>query len=274
MFEKAGGQMGPFMKIVEHLSRISMDQSRLRAGFLGACLTLFCISIYAADGLRKGVLERKEPLVNPVLLGYYETFLESQDIDLFLQNILARYNDSTLLRLLESSQVETRRASVLALGLVGGPHCNGPVAARMKDSDSVVRSFAENALWGIWFRSDSPANNEELTAIRNLLSEERLEEAMTRVNTLIAKAPQFAEAWNQRAILHFTRGELQKSVDDCREVVKRNPYHFGAMSGMAQSLVKLGQPNEALDVFKALIRIQPHNEAVQAAIDSLERGRL
>jgi hypothetical protein len=90
----------------------------------------------------------------------------------------------------------------------------------MKDSDPVVRRFAENALWGIWFRSDSPANNEELTAVRNLLSEERFEEAMTRVNALIAKAPQFAEAWNQRAILHFTRGDLQKSVDDCRDVVR------------------------------------------------------
>jgi hypothetical protein len=27
-------------------------------------------------------------------------------------------------------------------------------------------------------------------------------------------------------------------------------------------------------VFKTQIKIQPHNEAVQAAIDSLERGRL
>jgi tetratricopeptide (TPR) repeat protein len=244
------------------------------AGVMLVCLIVGHGNSSAADGLPKGVLGRTEPLVNPVLLGYYESFLESQDIDTFLQNILARYNDSTLLRLLESSQVEARRASVLALGLMGGPQCNGPVAARMKDSDPVVRRFAENALWGIWFRSDSPANNEELTAVRNLLTEERFEEAMIRVNALIAKAPQFAEAWNQRAILHFTRGDLQKSVDDCREVVKRNPYHFGAMSGMAQSLMKLGKPNEALDVFKTQIKIQPHNEAVQAAIDSLERGRL
>ena len=273
MFEKVGGQMRPVMRAVKHLIRFHQLNLQF-AGLMLACLYLTCFSTYASDGLPKGALGRTEPLVNPVLLGYYESFLESQDIDTFLQNILARYNDSTLLRLLESSQVETRRASVLALGLVGGPQCNTPVAARMKDSDPVVRRFAENALWGIWFRSDSPANNEELTAVRNLLSEERFEEAMTRVNALITKAPQFAEAWNQRAILHFTRGDLQKSVDDCREVVKRNPFHFGAMSGMAQSLVKLGKPNEALDVFKAQIKIQPHNEAVQAAIESLERGRL
>ena len=120
----------------------------------------------------------------------------------------------------------------------------------------------------------STEHNQELTEIRNLISEQRLDEAMTRVNKLIDTAPQFAEARNQRAILHFIRGELDKSVDDCRAVVKRNPFHFGALSGMAQSLVKLGKPKDALDAFQELIKIQPHNEAVMEAIDMLQRDRL
>jgi len=280
MSEKDGGGMIPYRKSKNRngvscgIGILHRARLRLFAWLLLAMLFFTGNTFQAADGLPKGALDRTESLMNPVLLDYYQSFLKTQDVDKFLQSILARYNDATLLRLMDSSQIEVRRAAVLALGLVGGPKCNGPVAARMKDSDPMVRSFAEHALWGIWFRSDTPEHNQELTEIRNLISEQRLDEAMTRVNKLIDTAPQFAEARNQRAILHFIRGELDKSVDDCRAVVKRNPFHFGALSGMAQSLVKLGKPKDALDVFQELIKIQPHNEAVMEAIDMLQRDRL
>lgn len=240
-------------------------------------ISIPCIAgnrIQAADGQSRNPLQNKDSLMNPVLLNYYEEFLESQDLDKFVQSILARYNESTLLKLIDSQEVQTRRAAVLALGLVGGPKSNVSVGNCMKDSDAVVRSFSENALWGIWFRSSTPDNNRELTAIRNLVSEERTKEALERANKLIDKAPDFAEAWNQRAIIHFSQGDLDQSIADCREVIKRNPYHYGALSGMGQCLIRTGKLNEALSVFMELLKIQPHNEAVKATIESLQRGRI
>lgn len=228
----------------------------------------------AYDGQSRDSLPKNDSLMNPVLLKYYEEFLESQDLDKFVQNILARYSEPNLLKFLESPNPQTRRAAVLALGLVGGPKSNAPVAGRMTDDDAVVRSFSENALWGIWFRSSTPANNQELTVIRNMVSEERTKEALERVNKLIDKAPDFAEAWNQRAIIHFTQGDLEQSIADCREVIKRNPYHYGALSGMGQCQIRTGKLNDALTTFMTLLRIQPHNEAVKATIESLQRGRI
>jgi tetratricopeptide (TPR) repeat protein len=253
-----------------------LNRYTLAAMTLMACLSGWSVqSGFSADGQSRGLPQLKgDSLVNPVLLDYYEEFLESRDPDQFSQKVLARYNESTLIKLLESTKPETRRAAVLALGYVGGPKANAAVGDCMRDEDLFVRSFSENALWGIWFRSSNADNNRELSAIRNLVSEERIEEALKRVNKLIETAPDFAEAWNQRAIIHFTQGELDQSIADCREVIKRNPYHYGALSGMGQCLIRTGRLNDALKTFTDLLKIQPYNEAVKATIDELQRGRI
>lgn len=227
----------------------------------------------AADGRRQGLIEPGKKDAEPALLRYYKAFVDDNDADVFVQNVLARYTESSLIRLVDSTDIDTRRAAVLSLGLIGGPAANSPVGERMKDDDSVVRAFAENALWGIWFRSDSVANNQELAAIRNLLGEDKVDQAYTRVNLLIEKAPKFAEAWNQRAIIHYTRGDWEKSAADCRKAIELNPYHYGAISGMAQCYIRADQPKQAIEAFRMLVRIQPHNSAAVAAIEALEQAR-
>jgi len=232
----------------------------------------FSAACQAADGQPKNGLSVKESTMGPVLVGYYKDFLESRDVEKFTQNLLARYSEATLLKLVVSTDVEVRRASVLSLGLIGSVESVTPVGKTMQDKDPVVRQFAENGLWGIWFRASSPENNRELMAIRELIGEERLDEAEKRLDTLIKKAPDYAEAWNQRAIVHYARGDYEKSVADCREVVKRNPYHYGALSGMGQCLIRQNKLIEAQQVFTELLKIQPFNEAIKVTIENLQRG--
>lgn len=239
-------------------------------GVVGSCLH----GAYAYDGPKKNDLPGVQSLKDPALVKYYNEFIKTQEIDTFTQQILARYTEAKLTKLLESGEVEARRAAVLAIGLTGSMQSNAALAGRFKDDDVVVRAYAERAIWMLWNRADSAENNTELEKVHSLLSEERYDEAVKRATSLVEKSPQFAEAWNQRAIAYFILGDVEKSVADCREVLKRNPYHFGAMSGMAQGLMKMGKLNEALDVFHQQLKIQPFNEGIRAAIDSLERGRL
>ena len=239
-------------------------------GIVGSCLHGVC----AYDGPKKNDLPGVESIKDPALVKYYNEFVKTQEIGTFTQQILARYTEASLTKLLESGEVEARRAAVLAIGLTGSMQSNAALAGRFKDSDVVVRAYAERAIWMLWNRADTAQNNAELEKVHSLVSEERFDEAIKRATALVEKSPQFAEAWNQRAIAHFIQGDLEKSVADCREVLKRNPYHFGAMSGMAGCLMKLGKLNEALEVFHQQLKIQPFNEGVRAAIDALERGRL
>lgn len=231
------------------------------------------VELFAADGQKKNNLNAAESLMNPVLVEYYNDFMKTQEIETFRQKVLARYTEPTLVKLLESGQSNARRAAVLALSLTGSMQSNAALAGRFKDDDAVVRAYTERGLWILWNRADSAENNAELEKIHSLISEEKFDEAIKSSTVLIEKAPKFAEAWNQRAIAHYMLGNYAKSVADCREVLKRNPYHFGAMSGMSQCLMKQGRINEALQALQEQLKLQPHNEGIRAAIEALDRGR-
>jgi tetratricopeptide (TPR) repeat protein len=185
----------------------------------------------------------------------------------FHERIEARYTEGTLQRLLDNPATEVRRAAALGLGLIGSMRCNESLAGRLHDDDDVVRRLAAEALWSVWFRADSDANNAELDRLTRLRDPDK---ALAGLDALIRKAPNFAEAYNQRAIRHYQAKEYEKAVADCEQVLKLNPYHFGAASGMAQSYVLLRKPKEALKAYREAYRLNPNMDGVLDAIRTLE----
>jgi tetratricopeptide (TPR) repeat protein len=188
-------------------------------------------------------------------------------LETFRKMVKVRYSEGTLQRLLCSQNPEARRAAVLALGQVGTMRSNPFLADKLRDEDSQVRQLAADALWGLWFRADSLANNKEL---QRLLRLDDSAQALAGLNSLILRAPHFAEAYNQRAILHFRHGNYPRSLTDCEKVLKLNPHHFGAQSGLAQCYMKLKKPRAALKAFQCAFRMNPALEGVKETIRLLE----
>jgi tetratricopeptide (TPR) repeat protein len=190
----------------------------------------------------------------------------------FRKKVLARYNEGTLQRLLQSHQAAARRAAVLSLGLVGTMNSNPILAEMLHDSDARVRRYATDALWQVWFQADKPAHNQELQRLVRLADarEGGMTQALAGLNALIRKAPRFAEAYNQRAILYYRTGQYQQAVSDCAKALKLNPHHFGAASGLAQSYLKIRKPRAALKAFRTAYRINPRLEDVGDQIRDLE----
>jgi tetratricopeptide (TPR) repeat protein len=207
-----------------------------------------------------------------LLVDYYEEFLRESDLDQFRERVIARYTEGTIGRALMSSpSVTARRAAVLALGVIGNfEHSNGVLGRALRDSDPTVRTMAEAALWAIWFRADSPENNQVLDEVRLLVGHRRLEAAVSQATRLIARAPNFAEAYNQRAIALFLQGRLAESAADCQRVLQLNPYHFGAVGGLVQCQLQLDQPHEALRSLRRALWLQPHNQSIREEIEVLE----
>ena len=87
-----------------------------------------------------------------------------RDLDQFREQVTARYTEGTLGRVLTSSpSIAVRRAAVLALGVIGSfEQSNTALGRALRDNDPIVRTMAESALWAIWFRADSPENNQNL----------------------------------------------------------------------------------------------------------------
>ena len=155
-----------------------------------------------------------ESQTGSLLVDYYETFLRERDLDQFREQVTARYTEGTLGRVLISSpSVAARRAAVLALGVVGSfDQSNAFLGRALRDSDAIVRTMAESALWAIWFRADSPENNQTLDQVRLLIGNHHLDEAVNAATRLIARTPRFAEAYNQRAIALFIQGRFAESA--------------------------------------------------------------
>jgi tetratricopeptide (TPR) repeat protein len=194
-----------------------------------------------------------------------QTALES-----FKQKVAGRYTDGTLQRLLDSSDARTRRAAVLALGLMGHmKKSNAAVAALLHDEDRGVRQQAADALWSLWFRGDSETNGRELQRLVELRD---MAKKQAGLDALIGRSPHFAEAYNQRAILYFQIGEWQKSITDCERVLKLNPHHFGAQNGMGQCYLQLGKPRPALKAFRNAYRINPTQRGLEDTIRALENA--
>ncbi|MFO0911288.1 MAG: tetratricopeptide repeat protein [Isosphaeraceae bacterium] len=213
-----------------------------------------------------------DPQSGSLLVSYYEAFLRDQDVQAFRREVLARYMEGTLSRLVESPDTQTRRAAVLALGLVGSIEANPVVARALRDSDPTVRSLSENALWAIWFRADTAENNIALAEISQLIGQNDHRRAILGATRLIERSPRFAEAYNQRAIAHYHLGDFQASADDCRRAIELNPYHIGALAGLAKCLLRLDQREAALEALRRASRLQPFSTDIKTLISALEAG--
>jgi tetratricopeptide (TPR) repeat protein len=185
----------------------------------------------------------------------------------FRKQVSRRYTEGTLQRLLQTPEAEARQAAVLALGLLGTMDSNRWLARRLHDADDKVRQLASNALWAIWFRADSEDNNQELQRLARLRDRNK---ALSGLNALIDRAPRFAEAYNQRAILFFQAKLYEKAIADCETVLALNPCHFGAQVGLAQCLMQLRRHKAALRAFRKTLRLHPTMEGVEETIRALE----
>ena len=103
------------------------------------------------------------------------------------------------------------------------------------------------------------------------MSEGLGETAVRTFTRIIEHKPDFAEGWNKRATVLYMLGEYQKSLADCDEVMKRNPYHFGALSGYALIYTRLEYYDRALEYSRRALKVNPNMDAVRNNIDLLER---
>jgi tetratricopeptide (TPR) repeat protein len=173
--------------------------------------------------------------------------------------------------LLDAPDGDVRQAAVLALGLTGSFKINASVAKALHDEDPTARQLAIDALWSIWQRADSHENNHELQRLMRLSANGNRDDVLAGFEALIRRSPRFAEAYNQRAIYYFQRGDYARSIIDCEKTLRLNPCHYAAACGMGQCFLKLNKLRAALRIFRRANRINPNLENVREEIQSLER---
>ena len=140
----------------------------------------------------------------------------------------------------------------------------------LRDADPYVRRIAEQALWRLWSRSGDEVIDRLLVAGIEQMQSARLDEAIATFSEVIRRRPAFAEGWNKRATARYLAGDFERSMRDCDEVLKRNPQHFGALSGYGQIYFHLDQHEKALAYWRRALEVNPNMPGVGLNIQDVE----
>ncbi|HEY9909367.1 MAG TPA: tetratricopeptide repeat protein [Thermosynechococcaceae cyanobacterium] len=135
------------------------------------------------------------------------------------------------------------------------------IAALLEDLQNptgAVRDRATQILWQLWFGQKGTLGLARLQQAQNLLEQGSLDEAEDLLTDLIESLPDFAEAWNRRALLYYLQRRYRASIADCEQVIRLNPIHFGALHGLGLCHMALGEYSVAIGAFREALKIQPH----------------
>jgi len=142
---------------------------------------------------------------------------------------------------------------------------------RLRDPDGMVRAIAEQGLWLLWSRSGDDGIDRLLAQGIEQMQAARLDEAITTFGDIIRRKPAFAEGWNKRATAYYLAGDYRRSLKDCDEVMKRNPNHFGALSGYGQIYVRLEQYEKAIAAWRRALQVNPNMDGVEENIENVQQ---
>jgi tetratricopeptide (TPR) repeat protein len=98
--------------------------------------------------------------------------------------------------------------------------------------------------------------------------------AIKLLDAIVTIKPDYVEAWNRRATLRYIKHEYGPALADLREVLTREPRHFGALAGLGLILQDIGDDRHALEAYQAALAIDPHlrdlNDTVKTLREKVE----
>jgi tetratricopeptide (TPR) repeat protein len=131
-------------------------------------------------------------------------------------------------------------------------------AALAAASSAIEAQILTSRIWAFWFH----APNAEAAAIMEQALERRTARdysgAATILDKLVGSAPDWAEAWNQRATIRYILRDFEGSLADIDRVLALEPKHFGALSGEAMILMQQGKMAAGQLVLRKAVKIHPY----------------
>ena len=135
------------------------------------------------------------------------------------------------------------------------------------DADSA--KLVENRIWALWFASGSDTADLLMSRVKTASDEKDTRLALQLLDAVIDLKPDYVEAWNRRATIHFANKEFGKSLADIRQVLAREPRHFGALTGLGVIMQELGEDKFALEAFRRALAVNPHLQKIPEFVKTL-----
>jgi tetratricopeptide (TPR) repeat protein len=128
----------------------------------------------------------------------------------------------------------------------------------------------ESRIEAMFLQSGSDTADLLVTRARSEMEAKDYDGALKLLDATIEIAPQFTEAYAQRATVHYLKKNLYRSLADLRVVIAREPRHFGSLAGLGVILQDIGQHKLALDAFRRAVALHPHIRGIPELMKRLE----
>jgi tetratricopeptide (TPR) repeat protein len=135
--------------------------------------------------------------------------------------------------------------------------------------DNESAKYVENRIWAMWIATDSDTTTLLMSRVKTAVDAKDLDLGIKLLTAIIDIKPDYLEAWNRRATIYYMKKDFNDSLADIHEVLKREPRHFGALSGLGMILQELGDDKHALEAFRRALAVHPHLERIPDLVKQL-----
>jgi tetratricopeptide (TPR) repeat protein len=104
---------------------------------------------------------------------------------------------------------------------------------------------------------------------KTVIEKEDYDLAIRLLDAIIEIRPQYVEVWNRRATVFYLKKDYGSALADLRQVLRREPRHFGALAGLGTIMQEFGDDKHALQAFRAALALHPRLKAVGDRVKTL-----
>ncbi|HUN97838.1 MAG TPA: tetratricopeptide repeat protein [Bradyrhizobium sp.] len=135
--------------------------------------------------------------------------------------------------------------------------------------DEESAKYVEARIWALWLQTPSDTAALLMARAKLAMDAQKMDVALKLLDAVIKLRPDYVEAWNRRATVYYLQNDYARSLADLKQVLIREPRHFGALAGLGMIMQDLGDNKRALDAFRKALAIDPYLDKVPEMVKSL-----
>ena len=136
--------------------------------------------------------------------------------------------------------------------------------------DDITAKAVEERIWALWTASRSDTITLLMSRVQAATEAKDIDLAITLLDAVIKIKPKYVEAWNRRATIYYMKKDYGHALADIREVLRREPRHFGALSGLGLIMQDIGDDKQALEVYRRALAVYPRLQRIPDLVKTLQ----
>ena len=136
--------------------------------------------------------------------------------------------------------------------------------------DEATAKAIEERIWAQWATSRSDTTTILMSRVQAAIEAKDLDLAIKLLDAVVKIKPKYVEGWNRRATIYYMKKDYGHALGDIREVLRREPRHFGALSGLGLIMQDIGDDKQALEVYRRALAIHPRLQRIPDVVKTLQ----